>query len=424
MPTADDPLLPGALQAPAGPAAGYDELALLLRELAGRFGDTAFTDRRRLVSLLSDRLPDARRDIRVVGAAVDERVFDLLARARPDGLGMEVERLAAKLESGMGIRSDIAIPVVQACAYGLSLGPLPSVAGAAPLPPVPGAAKDDGWVGVSEPVRAAGAPAAKDDGWVGASEPVRAAAGPAKSGVWRKRLTWAGGAVATVFALLAYLGAHVEPDQPAAPRPVPQPTQAPMPQPAMPQPPRPQPVLQPATPIQPVPQPVPQPIPQSLPQPPPQQAQAYGNETYDFHVPPQSALKSDVGSPTPLTIPGATTVTTVQVMNEMQQHSRMVLVDSLQNPHQSTLSGAIHLPYSGQFGTFNDQVQAGLQNDLLRAVQGHREVPLVFFGLGVQCWESYNAALRARAAGFPNVFWYRGGLQAWQAAGFPMQPLQ
>ena len=419
MSTADDPMLPGALQAPAGPAAGYDELALLLRELAGRFGDTAFTDRRRLVSLLSDRLPDARRDIRVVGAAVDERVFDLLARARPDGLGMEVERLAAKLESGMGIRSDIAIPVVQACAYGLSLGPLPSVAGAAPLPAVPGsaAAKDDGWVGVSEPVRAGGAPTPKDDGWVGASEPVQAAAGPAKPGMWRKRLTWAGGAVAAVFALLMYLGAHVEPDQPAVPQPAPQP----IPQAPMPQSPRPQPVLQPVTPVQPSPQP--QPIPQPAPQP-PQQAQTYGGETYDFHVPPQSALKSDVGSPTPLTIPGATTVTTVQVMNEMQQHSRMVLVDSLQYPHQSTLLGAIHLPNSGGFGTFNDQVQAGLQNDLLRAVQGHREVPLVFFCQGNQCWESYNAALRARAAGFPNVFWYRGGLQAWQAAGFPMQPLQ
>ena len=121
MTTSDGPLPRGALDTPAGPAATYDELAHLLRELAGRFGDTAFTDRRRLVSLLSDRLPDARREIRVVAAAVDDRVFELLARARPEGLGMEVERLAAKLENGLGIRSDIAIPVVQACAYALSL---------------------------------------------------------------------------------------------------------------------------------------------------------------------------------------------------------------------------------------------------------------------------------------------------------------
>ena len=411
MTTSNDPASPGAPGSAAGPAAPYDELAYLLRELAGRFGDTAFTDRRRLVSLLSDRMPEARREIRVVGAAVDERVFELLARARPDGLGMEVERLAAKLENGVGIRSDIAIPVVQACAYGLSLGPLPSAAGAAPLPPVPAAAADDGWVGVSEPARpGAAGPAARDAGWVGASDPVPAAT-PDKPGPWRKRLAWGGGAAAAVLAGLAYLGAHVEPD--ARPQPGPQP---PMPQP-MPQP-------APAPPI-PLPQPTPQPAPQLAPQPPPQvQARTYGNETYDFGVPPQPTLNSNVGSPTPLAIPGATTVTTAQVMREVQQRSRMVLVDSLQDRHPSTLPDAIYLPNSGQYGTFNDQAQAGLQNDLLRATQGHREVPLVFFCQGIQCWESYNAALRARVAGFTNVFWYRGGLQAWQAAGFPMQPLQ
>ena len=190
----------------------------------------------------------------------------------------------------------------------------------------------------------------------------------------------------------------------------------PVPVPVQPMPVQPMPV-QPMPPLQQQPQPAPQPPPQ-------QQARTYGNETYDFQVPPQSTLKSNVASPTPLTLPGATTVTTVQVMNEVQQHSRMVLVDSLRDAHPSTLPGAIYLPNSGAYGTFNDPAQAALQNDLLRAVQGRREVPLVFFCQGIQCWESYNAALRARAAGFPNVFWYRGGLQAWQAAGFPMQPLQ
>jgi rhodanese-related sulfurtransferase len=34
---------------------------------------------------------------------------------------------------------------------------------------------------------------------------------------------------------------------------------------------------------------------------------------------------------------------------------------------------------------------------------------------------SYNAALRAIAAGYSNVLWYRGGIEAWKAAGMPVQ---
>lgn len=35
---------------------------------------------------------------------------------------------------------------------------------------------------------------------------------------------------------------------------------------------------------------------------------------------------------------------------------------------------------------------------------------------------SYNAALRAINLGYRNVLWYRGGIEAWQAAGQPLQP--
>ena len=47
--------------------------------------------------------------------------------------------------------------------------------------------------------------------------------------------------------------------------------------------------------------------------------------------------------------------------------------------------------------------------------------PLVFFCAGAHCWESYNAVLRADAAQFRNLYWYRGGLASWQAANLPME---
>jgi PQQ-dependent catabolism-associated CXXCW motif protein len=50
----------------------------------------------------------------------------------------------------------------------------------------------------------------------------------------------------------------------------------------------------------------------------------------------------------------------------------------------------------------------------------NKEVPLIFYCQSNQCWMSYNAALRAIHMGYTNVLWYRGGLEAWKAAGQPV----
>ena len=194
----------------------------------------------------------------------------------------------------------------------------------------------------------------------------------------------------------------VEPVVPPAPLAV-----APLPV-APPGPVAPQSTLQPQAPVQP-------PV-----APPSGQAVFYAQENVEFGVRPQTMLRSDVGTATPTSIPGARTVSTAQVMYEVRQNRRMVLVDALENVHAQTIAGAVHLPTSGRSGSFSDGFQSQLARDLSRLTQGQRDMPVVFFCQGVRCWESYNAALRARAAGFQNVFWYRGGLQSWAEAGLPM----
>jgi PQQ-dependent catabolism-associated CXXCW motif protein len=386
----------------------YDELALFLRELAGRFGGAAFTDKRRLLSLLFDRMTDARREIKVVGAAVDERAFETLAGVRPEQLAMEIERLSAKLQDNLGIRPDVAIPVVRACAYALFLGPLPSQFAASANSASMNAGvprQDDSWVGLSQAAVRTG-----DLSATGQNQSIFAK---------DKRKTQLLGAVAV--AVMIAFGSNFfggqrseapspasQPSAPAAPQPVEQPAQQPAPQP----------VPQPAPAANPEPAPAGQPQPSE----PPQKIAYFGEENRDFQVPPQSALKSDVGNPTPLTIPGATTVSTVQLGQAMLNKTRMVLVDALKSGHATTVPGAVALPYAGDYGAFNDQVEVRLSRVLWRLTQGRPEIPVVFFCEGVRCWESYNAALRARAAGFTNVFWYRGGLNAWRAANLPMQP--
>jgi PQQ-dependent catabolism-associated CXXCW motif protein len=148
----------------------------------------------------------------------------------------------------------------------------------------------------------------------------------------------------------------------------------------------------------------------------------YGSENIDFGVRPQNTMKRDVGSQTPLTIPGAATVTTTELMDAMQHGRPMVLIDALRDNHSQTIKGAVSLPYAGNYGTFHDQVQTRVAKALGDLAQRRAGLPLIFFCEGVRCWESYNAVLRARAAGFENISWYRGGLDAWKEAGFPLQP--
>jgi len=56
---------------------------------------------------------------------------------------------------------------------------------------------------------------------------------------------------------------------------------------------------------------------------------------------------------------------------------------------------------------------------LERLTQGRKDVVLVFYCLSPECCMSYNGALRAIHAGYTNVLWYRGGIEAWKTAGLP-----
>jgi PQQ-dependent catabolism-associated CXXCW motif protein len=161
--------------------------------------------------------------------------------------------------------------------------------------------------------------------------------------------------------------------------------------------------------------------PTPTPTPPPAQPRAYAGELNDYNVQPRSDLEPNVGSPTPLAIPVGARVTTEEVQR-LAADNRVFLIDVLANEHPQTVQGALYMPAGGQPGTFEDinQVQFALQ--LLQATGGDQSRPLVFFCQGAICWESYNAVLRANAAGYSQIYWYRGGLAAWQEAGLPLAP--
>jgi PQQ-dependent catabolism-associated CXXCW motif protein len=239
----------------------------------------------------------------------------------------------------------------------------------------------------------------------------------------------------------ATAGKNEPPGAAATPATTPTPASAPMATPAPATTPAPSPPPAPAPAVAPPPAPVPPPTPAppSMPAPPaaatngspgfgvatpvPQGPtvtqpvrQNWADELTDFGVPPQSTLQQNVGSPTPMTIPGGHVITTAEVQQAIGSNILFFDVWNSGSPHPS-IPGAVPIPGAGNSGTFTDATQQQLWQFLAQATHQQPQQPIVFFCTGSRCWESYNAALRAINMGFQMVLWYRGGLSAWQASG-------
>lgn len=159
---------------------------------------------------------------------------------------------------------------------------------------------------------------------------------------------------------------------------------------------------------------------------------AYAGEDVDEHIPPTDKLSSTLAGPTPTSIPGAKTLTTKRLYDAMESggladssntNLPIVLVDVSSQPHAQTIPTAHRWPGDGAGGTFDDKdkTQKQLFDHISQTVKSWNDA-IVFFSSGPNSWEAYNAALRAVEMGFPNVYWYRGGLAAWEAANLKTTP--
>jgi PQQ-dependent catabolism-associated CXXCW motif protein len=149
-------------------------------------------------------------------------------------------------------------------------------------------------------------------------------------------------------------------------------------------------------------------------------------EDDDYGVAPRASLRrGDYAAPTPRAIPGAKTIATAELRARLNGPTpeRPLLFDVLGGAPHASLPGAIWLPGAGRGESFSDAVQERLALVLQAATRGDLARPVAFFCRGSTCWLSYNAALRAAALGYREVYWYRGGIEAWAAAGAPLVPL-
>lgn len=151
--------------------------------------------------------------------------------------------------------------------------------------------------------------------------------------------------------------------------------------------------------------------------------QPYAEEATNFGTPPVSSLMpTGYTAATPITVAGGKLIATYDLHKLLTSKNPPVLINALSGPTTELIPGSVWLSGAGQHGRFTDATQQQLGQHLQQLTRGKKEAPIVFYCLDVRCWYSYNAAIRATLMGYNNVYWYRGGLRAWNEAGLPHYP--
>ena len=150
-------------------------------------------------------------------------------------------------------------------------------------------------------------------------------------------------------------------------------------------------------------------------------ARVYADEDKDWKIATTKQPRTDrYHAPTPKELPGAKTIKTMQLHAMLSKSRAPVLIDALEGDGHRTIAGSHWIKGIG-LGVLNNAVTERLRLDLEKLTAGRKSTPLVFFCLSSECWLSYNAGLHAIGLGYTSIYWFRGGTEAWQRAGFEMR---
>jgi PQQ-dependent catabolism-associated CXXCW motif protein len=144
---------------------------------------------------------------------------------------------------------------------------------------------------------------------------------------------------------------------------------------------------------------------------------------------PDSYRTDDYRKPVPLTLKGATALSSADAM-KIWSEKTAVFIDVYPHPpkppglpagtiwrdttHMS-IEDAVWLPNVG-YGVLSAEHDGYFRRNLEALTKGDKTKPLVFFCLK-NCWMSWNAAKRALSYGYKNVSWFRDGSDGWQEIG-------
>jgi len=132
----------------------------------------------------------------------------------------------------------------------------------------------------------------------------------------------------------------------------------------------------------------------------------------------QFTYVASLGITTPDTLKGATRVSAEEVAELARQNATVVDTRSQKEYDSEHVRGAILASYLEKslkevdFDASKDDFSA------LKTVP--KDKPVIFFCNGPECWKSYKASRAAVAAGYPKVYWFRGGMPEWREKRLPV----
>jgi len=133
-------------------------------------------------------------------------------------------------------------------------------------------------------------------------------------------------------------------------------------------------------------------------------------------------LRTDTfAGPTPETIPGVKEVGTRSLLAMIRSAESATLLDVWCADGTLPFAKCVFGAGLAFIDPARDEAHEKLFLKLLDAMVPGRQGPIVVFSIHSNNWLSANAAFRAAKTG-RNVFWYRGGVDAWKAAGLPLVP--
>jgi hypothetical protein len=143
----------------------------------------------------------------------------------------------------------------------------------------------------------------------------------------------------------------------------------------------------------------------------------HADENADSGIASDNVLHSEYEALTPTSLPGAKTIGTAD-LNELIQLRKPLILD-VSYPWGSSISGAVGLWGGGLGGSTSDTFQERMGRVMQLLSRGDKAMPIVTVGWNSERYQGRNLALRLVALGYTEVYWYRGGREAWAAAGLP-----
>ena len=144
----------------------------------------------------------------------------------------------------------------------------------------------------------------------------------------------------------------------------------------------------------------------------------HADEDADFGVASDTELHHEYSGLTPTTAPGTRTIRTGDLVPLLTER-RPIVIDVMTYFWGRSVPGAVGLKHAGAGGSLSGSGQDRLRRKMAELTGGDLSKPIVAVGWNSERFDGRNLALRLVAMGYTNVYWYRGGREAWEVAGLP-----